>query len=128
MQRTEKHFTGGKNDEKIEKWLEENGIKYTINQYGNPYYFDDGFSVSGIAIAFYFDDIGNNLEDRKKLENYMSRKKSYKCICERFGSGYSYRIMTVFDATRLEDHENKVKAAVDEFWKKEHARRTQKTA
>ena len=40
---------------KIIAWLEENGIEYSVNKYGNPQYFNDGFSVDGIHIAFYFE-------------------------------------------------------------------------
>lgn len=113
---------------KIEKWLNENRIYYNVKNYGNPYYFNDGFSVSGISVTFHFDDIENAWEDRKKLEKYMVRKKAYKCICERFGDGYSYRIMTVIDAIRLDEHEKKIQEAVGKFWEEEHTRRTKETA
>lgn len=41
----------------IEKWLMENGLEYSRNQYGNSTYFNDGFSVSGLQVAFYTDGI-----------------------------------------------------------------------
>ena len=110
---------------KIIAWLEENGIEYNINKYGNPYYFNDGFSVDGIQIAFYFDGIGNVLEKEKLLLDYMKRKKAYICQESRFGAGYTYRVMTVFDAARLEQHEKAVSDAVEKFWEEEHARRIQ---
>lgn len=110
---------------KIIAWLDENNIEYKVNKYGNPYYFNDGFSVDGIQIAFYFDGIGNAPEKEKMLLNYMKWKKSYSCQCSRFGAGYSYRIMGVFDAARLEKHEKKVADAVEKFWKEEHERRMQ---
>ena len=110
---------------KIIAWLKENKIEYSINKYGNPHYFNDGFSVDGIQIAFYFDGVGNKQENEKLLLDCMKRKKSYNCQRSRFGAGYSYRIMRVFDAVRLEKHEKAVADAVEKFWKEEHVRRTQ---
>lgn len=110
---------------KIIAWLEENKIEYSVNKYGNPYYFNDGFFVEGIQIAFYFDEIGNKPENEKLLKDYMKRKKSYTCQGSRFGAGYTYRIMRVFDAARLEKHEKEVADAVEKFWEEEHAQRIQ---
>lgn len=111
---------------KIIAWLEENGIEYSLDKFGNPYYFNDGFSVDGIQIAFYFDGIGNALEKEKPLADFMKRKKAYICKESRFGAGHTYRIMTVFDAARLEQHEKAVADAVEKFWEEEHTRRIQK--
>lgn len=107
----------------IEKWLNENGIEYSRKKYGNPYYFNDGFGVDGLQIAFYFDGVGNDPKKRPELEKFMTRKKAYVCRVDRFGAGYSCRIMTVFDAARLEKHEKAVAGAVEAFWQSEHARR-----
>lgn len=109
----------------IIKWLEENGIEYSVIKYGNHYYFNDNFSVEGIQVVFYFDGIGNNQEKEKLLTNYMKRKRSYTCTYYRFGAGYFYRIMTKLDSVKLEEHENKISEAVEKFWQKEHAHRTQ---
>lgn len=111
---------------KIEKWLRENGLEFESQKYGNPYYFNDGFQVPGLQIAFYFDGIGNAWEKQLELEKFMGRKKAYICKRDRFGAGVSYRIMTVFDAARLKEHENTVSEAVEKFWQKEHARRMQR--
>lgn len=108
---------------KIIEFLEEKGIEYSVNKYGNPYYFEDGFFVDGIQIAFYFDEIGNNKKQENALNNFMKRKKSYEMKCMRFGAGYSYRITTVFDARRLEQHEKDVADAVEKFCQEEHAKR-----
>lgn len=113
------------NMKKIIAWLEENKMEYSVNKYGNPHYFNDGFSVEGIQISFYFDGIGNKTENEKLLTDYMKRKKSYSCQRSRFGAGHTYRIMRVFDAARLEKHEKAVANAVEKFWQEEHARRTQ---
>lgn len=64
---------------KIVEFLKKNGIEYSINKYGNPRYFNDDFSVDGIQVAFYFDEIGNTPEKEKLLLNFMKRKKIYVC-------------------------------------------------
>ena len=107
----------------IEKWLRENGIEYRKCKYGNSDYFNDGFMVEGLRVAFYFDEIGNTRKQENQLVKFMSRKKAYICKPFRFGYGYSYDIMTVFDYTRLEKHEKAVQDAVKAFWQAEHARR-----
>lgn len=109
----------------IEKWLQENGIEYRKEKYGNPYYFNDGFSVDGLQIAFYWNGIGNAPEKRHELEKFMSRKRAYECKSRIFGAGITYTIMTVFDFRRLEKHEKAVSDAVQAFWQVEHAHRIQ---
>jgi len=108
---------------KIIAWLEENGIEYKLCQYGNPYYFNDGFSVKGIQVSFYFDGIGNELKKERLLLDYMKRKKSYVCQRTWFGAGYTYRILATLDALRLKQHEKAVTEAVEKFWQEEHERR-----
>lgn len=108
---------------KIMEWLAAEGLEYDEKKFGNPYYFNDGFYVEGISVPFFFDNIGNAWEKQQALERYMKRKRSYVCRRERFGAGVTYRIMTVFDAARLEKHENAVASATEAFWQAEHARR-----
>lgn len=111
---------------KIITWLKENGIEYNTNKYGNPQYFNDAFSVEGIQVSFYFDGIGNVPEKKKLFLDYMKRKKSYVCQERRFGAGYTYRIMTIFDFVRLDHHEKAVADAVEKFWKEERECQMQK--
>jgi hypothetical protein len=106
----------------IEKWLQENGIEYSRAVYGSNY-FNDGFRVIGLKIAFYFDEIGNTRDQEKQLIKFISRKKAYICDSFYFGAGRSYRIMTKFDDARLKKHEKAVSDAVNTFWKTEHAQR-----
>lgn len=112
----------------IEKWLNDNSFEYSRHQCGNSDYFGDGFSVPALFVPFYFDGIGNTHEKERQLVDYMRRKKAYICKAERFGAGYTYRIMSVFDAARLEEHEKRVSDAVETFWQADHARRPQATA
>lgn len=112
----------------IEKWLAENNLEYSCNQYGNSTYFNDGFSVSGLAVSFYTDGIGNDRHKAAELERYIARRKAYVCIRSRFGAGVNYRIMTAFDAARLAEHEKRVADASEAFWQAEHARRIKETA
>ena len=60
----------------IEKWLQENGIEYSRAVYGSNY-FNDGFRVIGLKIAFYFDEIGNTRDQEKQLIKFISRKKAF---------------------------------------------------
>lgn len=110
---------------KIVKWLNENGFEFEVVKLGNPYYFNDDFSVDGILVSFYFDEIGNDLEKRMELEKYMKNKKSYNLSCSRFGSGHTYKILSVFDSVRLERHENLIKESCEKFWIQEHEKRMQ---
>mgnify|MGYP001100693455 FL=1 len=110
---------------KIIAWLETNKIEYSVNKYGNPQYFNDGFSVDGIKVTFYSDGIGNAPEKKRLLLDYMRRKKLYVCQESYFGAGYTYRIMAIADADRLEHHEKSITDAVEKFWKEEHNRRIQ---
>lgn len=110
---------------KIIAWLEDNKIEYSVNKYGNPQYFNDGFSVDGIKVTFYSDGIENAPEKKRLLLDYMKRKKSYVCQESCFGAGYTYRIMARVDVDRLERHEKSIADAVEKFWKEEHNRRIQ---
>lgn len=116
-----------KNMKKIIAWLEKNKIEYSVHKYGNPDYFNDGFFVDGIQITFYADRIGNSPEKKKMLLDYMNHKKTYTCQVTCFGFGYTYRIMTIFDVARLEQHEKAITDASEKFWKEEHIRRKQET-
>ncbi len=113
---------------KIIEFLRENNIEYKAVKYGNPLYFNDGFSVDGLQIAFdfYFDEeVSRKMHD---LEKFMKNKRAYDMTSYSYGAGYAYRIMTVFDARRLADHEKAIKEASENFWQAEHARRMQATA
>lgn len=113
---------------KIIEWLEENQITYSQGKYGNPYYFNDNFSVYGINVTFYFDGIGNAPEKKRLLIDYMKRKKSYVCQESLFGAGCTYIIMTIFDSARLEKHQKTISDAVEKFWEYEHNKRIQENA
>lgn len=49
-------------------FLEKNHIEYKYVNYGNPYYYNDGFRVQAISITFDYDlaDDIKELEKRKK--------------------------------------------------------------
>lgn len=63
-------------------------MEYSVNKYGNPHYFNDGFYVEGIQIAFYFDGIGN------KPENEAS-EKGYSFAVNGIRKGRKYFVMNV---------------------------------
>ena len=108
---------------KIIDFCNENGIECKREKFGNPYYFNDGFSVDGLIVSFDFYIDREASHKMNIFEKIMSRKKSYDVECFRFGAGWSYRIFTVFDKRRLEKHTNAIKEATEKFWEEEHARR-----
>lgn len=113
---------------KIIEFLEQNGIEYNTVTLGNPYYYNDGFTVQGITVEFNYDLAESVSELQKKeilFQKYMKRKKTH-CI------GYSgkcgictpwYRVLSVFDFRRLQEHEARIHEDVEKFWQEEHARR-----
>lgn len=109
----------------IEKWLTDNSITYRTAKWGNPYYFDDSFNVSGLMVTFDFYQDPDASRKMTAFKRYMSRKKSLECKCYSYGAGLWFRVLTVFDAARLEEHEKRVSDAVEAFWQAEHARRQQ---
>lgn len=113
---------------KIIAFLEENNIDYESVTYGNPYYYNDGFQVPAITVKFDY-ELAESIPELKKKEKlfqqFMKRKKTH-CI------GYSgrcgicipwYSIFSVFDFRRQQEHESRIHADVEKFWKEEHARR-----
>lgn len=107
----------------IEKWLTDNDITYRPAKWGNPDYFNDGFNVSGLMVTFDFyqdPDAGHKMRTFKRC---MGCKKIYTCKCYKYGAGYWFRVLTVFDDAKLEDHEKRVSDAIEAFWQAEHARR-----
>lgn len=107
----------------IEKWLIENDIQFRSEKWGNPYYFNDGFYVSGLIVTFDFYLDPNARRKMTTFERYMRRKHSYAYKCYKYGYGYWFRVLTVFDDVRLEDHEKRVHDATAAFWQAEHTRR-----
>lgn len=112
----------------IEKWLTDNSITYRPAKWGNPDYFKDGFFVSGLMVTF---DFYLDTDARRKMaafDKYMSRKRTYDCKCYKYGAGWWFRVLTVLDAERLEEHEKRVSDAVEAFWQAEHAHRISASA
>ena len=113
---------------KIIEFLENTGIEYREVTCGNPYYYNDGFTVPAIMVNFDYE----LTEDRKALEEkerlfkqYMKRRKThciaYSGICGIYIPWYT--VMGVFDHKRLEEHEARIHADTEKFWQEEHARR-----
>ncbi|MCM1218798.1 MAG: hypothetical protein NC548_30305 [Lachnospiraceae bacterium] len=112
---------------KIIQFLEQNGIEYRWENYGNPYYYNDGFSVPGLIVSFDYE----LTEDRAALEKkerlfsqYMKRRKAY-CVAHSGRCGICipwYTVMSFFDYRRYTEHEDRIKSDVEKFWQEEHAR------
>lgn len=109
----------------IEKWLMDNGITYRPAKWGNPDYFKDDFNVSGLLVTFDFYQDPDSSNKMTAFERYMGRKRAYDCKCYKYGAGWWFRVLTAFDAERLEEHEKRVSDAVEAFWQAEHAHRQQ---
>lgn len=113
---------------KIIDFLEENAIEYKRVNYGNPYYYNDGFTVP--AVQVYFDyELSTDPDELHRKERlflqYMSRRKAH-CIAYQGKNGIYipwYSVMNVLDCRRWREHENRIKADVEKFWIEEHARR-----
>lgn len=112
---------------KIIDFLKQNGIDYELVNYGNPHYYNDGFTVQGLTIKFDY-ELAESIPELQKKEKlftqFMKRRKKH-CI------GYSgkcgiyipwYAVFDVSDFKRLQEHESRIQADVEKFWKEEHAR------
>lgn len=118
---------------KIIEFLEKNGIDYKPVTYGNPYYYNDGFMVPAIMVQFDYEsiDCSSIPEMMKKQDAFlksMERRKNH-CIgisgrCGIYIPWYS--IFKVEDFKRYQEHETRIQADQEKFWKKEHERRESK--
>jgi hypothetical protein len=100
----------------LKKWTHENGATLKFQKYGTPDYFGDNFFIPGILIDVSYS--ANTYDDKKKineLEKKIKRNKNY--IIGYRGGKYCYWIV-IFeksDFIAYQEHENRVKAANDNF-------------
>lgn len=107
---------------KIIEYLNANAIENRVEKWGDNY-FNDDFNVSGLLVSF---DAWLDREAYNKqmaFLSYMKKQRRYDVCLIRSHGITSYRILSVFDAKRLEKHNSEKQAAVVAFWKAEHARR-----
>lgn len=58
---------------KIIEFLEKNGIEYKLVTCGNPYYYNDGFTVPAISIRFDYESIDCScIPEMQKKESFLS--------------------------------------------------------
>lgn len=107
----------------IEKWLQDNNITYRTAKWGNPDYFNDGFTVCGLMVTFDFYQDRDATAKMSAFERYMGRKRAYNCEYYKYGAGWWIRVLTAADAPKLEEHEKHVSDAAEAFWQADHARR-----
>ena len=95
---------------KIIEFLKENSIEYKIVSLGNPYYYNDGFTVQGITIRFDYELAKDMQELQKKEEAFLKSMKRKKKHC----IGYSgrcgiyipwYTVLATSDFEKLKEHE-----------------------
>lgn len=119
---------------KIIEFLKENGIEYKTVSLGNPYYYNDGFTVQGIAVKFDY-ELSKDMQGlHKKEEAFLKSMKRRKKHC----IGYSgrcgiyipwYTVLATSDFEELKEHEARIDADVQKFWKEDHERcKCQKSA
>lgn len=112
----------------IIEFLENNGIEYRRETYGNPHYYNDGFRVPALVVKFDYElteDAAALKEKERIFKQYMNRWKAY-CIAYSGVCGVyipHYTVMSVFDYHRHAEHEARISADVEKFWQEEHARR-----
>ena len=112
---------------KIIEYLEKNGIEYKPVTCGNPYYYNDGFTVPAIRIRFDYESIDcSNIPDMRRKQNAftksMRRRKNY-CIGSSGKCGICIPWYTIFkteDFRRYQEHEARIHADQEKFWKEEH--------
>lgn len=107
---------------KIIDFCNECKIDNSLEKWGDNY-FNDNFNVSGLLVSF---DAWLDREAYNKqmaFLSYMKKQRRYDVCLIRSHGITSYRILSVFDAKRLEKHNSEKQAAVVAFWKAEHARR-----
>ena len=112
---------------KIKAFLEDYGIGYRVATWGGSYFGDPQHDcqVSGLLVSFdgWLDP---DARDKKTaFLKHMSRCRAYDVapICQYWI--YSFRVLSVFDAAKLNRYDQAVSAAVNAFWEAEHARRMQ---
>lgn len=113
---------------KIIDFLEQSGIEYSREMYGNPYYYNDGFSVPALIVKFDYElteDRRTLQEKERRFIQYMDRKRAY-CLPFSGRCGVCipwYTVMGVFDCKRYQEHQARIRADSEKFWQEEHRRR-----
>lgn len=112
---------------KIKQFLENSGIEFRAAEWGGSYFEDDrkNCRVSGFLVSFdgWLDPDASS--KKAAFLQHMSRCRAYDVKPIRSYGIYSFRVLSVFDAARLDKYDREVSAAVDAFWMVEHAKRMQ---
>lgn len=99
-------------------FLEENNIEYEIVSYGNPNYYNDGFTVQAVRISFNYELSDNLIGLKKKEDAFLNEIKHNRSYC----IGYSYvkdtfinwySVFNVDDHKRWQDHQAKMQADLE---------------
>ena len=112
---------------KIKQFLEDSGIEFRAAEWGGSYFEDDrkNCRVSGFLVSFdgWLDPDASS--KKAAFLQHMSRCRAYDVKPIRSYGIYSFRVLSVFDAAKLNRYDQAVSAAVNAFWEAEHARRMQ---
>ena len=100
---------------KIIEYLEKNGIEYKPVTCGNPYYYNDGFTVPAIRIRFDYESIDCSNIPEMRRKNYCIGSSGKCGICISW-----YTIFKTEDFRRYQEHEARIHADQEKFWKEEH--------
>ncbi len=112
---------------KIIEFLETSGIDFRIADYGGSYFDDERKNcvVSGLLVSFDSWIDPDASAKKAAFMRFMSRSRAYVAMPIRSHGIYSFRVLSAFDAARLDKYDREVSAAVDAFWIAEHAKRMQ---
>lgn len=104
----------------IIEFLKKNGIEYQEVTYGNPYYYNDEFSVPAIRVTFDY-ELADDYKELKRKEHIflqsMNRRKNY-CIGYFGKCGLCipwYSIFNVFDFKKQQEHEERIQKDIEKF-------------
>ena len=110
---------------KIKQFLENSGIEFRVAEWGGSYFEDDRKNCRVFGLLVSFDGWHDPDASSKKAAflQHMSRCRAYDVKPIRSYGIYSFRVLSVFDAAKLDKYEREVSDAIILFWATERAKR-----
>lgn len=110
---------------KIKQFLENSGIEFRVAEWGGSYFEDDRKNCRVFGLLVSFDGWHDPDASSKKAAflQHMSRCRAYDVKPIRSYGIYSFRVLSVFDAARLDKYDREASDAIILFWATERAKR-----